>query len=70
MIGPAAVAATLLLLCLNQVVSGAVQQAHAQQHQALSPAKAQPACSTIADIGQRQLCLLRLRSAVLAAADD
>jgi hypothetical protein len=62
-VGPAAVAATLLLLSLHQVVSGAVKQAQAQR---LAPDEHER-CEALADEARRDLCLLRLNAATLVA---
>ncbi len=69
-IGPAALAATLLLLSFHQVVAGAVR--HAQEaraavevrHEATAP------CSDVADEASRNLCRSRLAAPLVADAGD
>jgi hypothetical protein len=70
-IGPAAVAASLLLLGLHQVVSGAVRQAEQQRHTLTQQDPARSLCLRVADPAQRDLCLSRLgRGSALQVAED
>ncbi len=68
-IGPAAVAAALLLLSLHQVVEGAVRQAAQQREQAARHAAALMRCDLLTDMATRDLCISRLKATLVASSD-
>jgi hypothetical protein len=62
-IGPAALAGTLMLLMLHQVLSDVVRHAH--ERQLVAAPRATRSCDVLADLAQRSLCEQR---ALLASA--